>query len=127
MASEKQNQKKSAFYPHASLDIRPIQAFPDITHWYYMDTAVDISQLGKIMHEIGFQCISYKDSTILFQNEERFVTYYTHSVYPQAMYSRYLPCTILVACKLDSLPTCFTWEQVICDSHQTFEASLLFL
>ena len=126
MESE-QKSSKSAFYPHAQVDIRPILSFTDITHWYYMDTNVNVSELGKVMHEIGFECVSYKDSTILFQNKERFVTYYTHSVYPQAMYSRYLPCTILVACKLDVLPTCFTWEKVICESHQSFDAPLLFL
>jgi hypothetical protein len=125
--NQKNSTQKNAFYPNASVDVRPIQSFPDITHWFYMDANVDASELGKVMHEIGFECISYKDATMLFQNKERYVTYYTHSVYPQAMYSRYLPCSILVACKLDTLPPCFSWEHVICEPHQSFEASLLLL
>lgn len=117
---------ESAYYPNAGLDTRPIKEFPDIKNWYYANGKGQpsfISDLGKILFEIEFECILSTSHLLLFRNEKtnQNLTYYINSYFPNSMFSRYLPCTILVACGLKEIPSYYKWEYIICDRHQLFE------
>ena len=115
-----------AYYPNAGLDIRPIKEFPDIRNWYYAngkEKSSFISELVKILLEIEFECILSTNQLLIFRNEKtnQNITYYMNSYYPSSMFSRYLPCSILVACGLKEIPSYYKWEYIICDTHQSFE------
>lgn len=130
-----------AFYPGAGLDVTPIVLYPHIKNWYYMDSQPDsefgsagssgrpsfIPRLGKIMHQIGFECIVHTDHSLLFQNAttNRTVTYYINATFPKALEYCYLPCTTLVLCGYsmpDRPPHFFAkWTQIICNNKTNYD------
>jgi hypothetical protein len=122
-----------AFYPGAGLDISPIVLFPEIRHWYYMDSQpmsefgkiisekpLFVPRLGKIMHQIGFECIVHSPKKLVFgDSTDKTVTYYINSVFPDDYYSNYLPCSTLVHCgfKMNMLPEFYKkWDSIICNN-----------